>query len=76
MIVEKMLVLLRDGRKLMGVLRSYDQFGKLFPLSSSRPRFSVVTETRIGVGRRKATREGTVGRPSSLLAGTAETMAR
>lgn len=26
----KMLVILRDGRKLHGVLRSYDQFGKLF----------------------------------------------
>ena len=25
--VEKLLVLLRDGRKLMGILRSFDQFG-------------------------------------------------
>jgi len=25
---EKMLVVLRDGRKLFGVLRSYDQFGE------------------------------------------------
>ena len=27
---EKLLVLLRDGRKLMGILRSFDQFGMLF----------------------------------------------
>jgi len=26
-VVEKLLVLLRDGRKLMGTLRSFDQFG-------------------------------------------------
>jgi hypothetical protein len=28
---EKMLVVLRDGRKLIGVLRSYDQFGEIGP---------------------------------------------
>lgn len=26
---EKVLVILRDGRKLLGVFRSYDQYGKL-----------------------------------------------
>jgi len=29
LLAEKMLVLLRDGRKLLGVLRSYDQFANL-----------------------------------------------
>lgn len=28
-LVEKVLIVLRDGRNLIGVLRSYDQFGKL-----------------------------------------------
>lgn len=32
--LEKVLVILRDGRKLIGVFRSYDQFGKSSPLSS------------------------------------------
>lgn len=27
--IEKLLVILRDGRKLIGILRSVDQFGKL-----------------------------------------------
>ena len=30
---EKLLLVLRDGRKLIGVLRSWDQFGTLIPLS-------------------------------------------
>ena len=30
--VEKLLVLLRDGRKLMGILRSFDQFGTALSL--------------------------------------------
>jgi small nuclear ribonucleoprotein (snRNP)-like protein len=30
---EKLLVLLRDGRKLLGILRSFDQFGMNFLLS-------------------------------------------
>lgn len=32
-----MLVLLRDGRKYVGVLRSYDQFGALAPSSLFQP---------------------------------------
>lgn len=35
---EKMLVVLRDGRKLIGVLRSYDQFGECFVWSLCRVR--------------------------------------
>lgn len=27
--LEKVIVILRDGRKLIGILRSYDQFGTL-----------------------------------------------
>lgn len=27
---EKLLVLLRDGRKLLGILRSFDQFGTVY----------------------------------------------
>jgi len=30
---EKVMVVLRDGRKLLGIFRSYDQYGKLHPLS-------------------------------------------
>lgn len=33
---EKVLVILRDGRKLIGVFRSYDQFGKLYILSTPK----------------------------------------
>lgn len=46
---EKLLVVLRDGRKLLGILRSFDQFGRdVFPAStsfwhSSSLLFSVVT---------------------------------
>lgn len=29
-VAEKLLILLRDGRKLMGTLRSFDQFGNSF----------------------------------------------
>lgn len=29
---EKLLVLLRDGRKLLGILRSFDQFGRFLSL--------------------------------------------
>jgi len=36
-VVEKLLVLLRDGRKLMGTLRSFDQFGT--NLSLNRVKF-------------------------------------
>lgn len=32
-VVEKLLVLLRDGRKLMGTLRSFDQFGTSMSLN-------------------------------------------
>jgi hypothetical protein len=28
--IEKVMVILRDGRKLQGVFRSYDQYGELF----------------------------------------------
>lgn len=38
--VEKVIIVLRDGRKLIGVLRSYDQYGKhsvnLFPSLRSK----------------------------------------
>lgn len=36
-IAEKLVLILRDGRKLIGVLRSWDQFGTLVALS---PRLS------------------------------------
>lgn len=32
---EKVIVVLRDGKKIIGVLRSYDQYGKPVLLSSS-----------------------------------------
>lgn len=31
--IERVLVVMRDGRKLIGILRSFDQFGLLFSLN-------------------------------------------
>lgn len=46
-VTEKLLVLLRDGRKLLGILRSFDQFGTVYHPFFYRDIFILIFEVNL-----------------------------